>query len=115
MPPSSWKDQQRESSQVALWTAHADRVSTEHAHAFDEYVLVVEGRCVVVLGEERIELRTGQELVIPKDRAFMGLASLSDGDASHNGRLADALTRCSLFRGSRCSPPPRTGASRGLA
>jgi len=32
-------------SQVALWTSRADRVSQEHAHDFDEYVLVIEGRC----------------------------------------------------------------------
>mgnify|MGYP001229793479 CR=1 FL=1 len=53
-------------SQVALWTAHVDRISQEHAHDFDEYVLVIEGRCVVILGERRIELRAGQETVIPK-------------------------------------------------
>jgi quercetin dioxygenase-like cupin family protein len=53
-------------SQVALWTAHVDRVSTEHVHDFDEYVLVVEGRCAVILCGERIELRAGQEFVIPK-------------------------------------------------
>jgi quercetin dioxygenase-like cupin family protein len=52
-------------SQVALWTAHADRVSKEHAHDFDEYVLVIEGWCAIILGCERIELRAGQEFVIP--------------------------------------------------
>jgi quercetin dioxygenase-like cupin family protein len=53
-------------SQVALWTAHADRVSEEHVHDFDEYVLVIEGRCAVILDGERIELRASQEFVIPK-------------------------------------------------
>jgi quercetin dioxygenase-like cupin family protein len=53
-------------SQVALWTAHADRVSTEHTHDFDEYILVIEGRCTLILGETRTELRAGQELVIPR-------------------------------------------------
>jgi quercetin dioxygenase-like cupin family protein len=53
-------------SQVALWTANADRVSQAHAHDFDEYVLVIEGRCAVLLGERRIELGAGQELVIPR-------------------------------------------------
>jgi quercetin dioxygenase-like cupin family protein len=53
-------------SQVALWTARADRTSEEHAHDFDEYVLVIEGRCVAILGERRIELGAGQELVIPR-------------------------------------------------
>ena len=53
-------------SQVALRTAHADRVSAEHAHDFDEYVLVIEGRCTIILGCEGIELRAGEEFVIPK-------------------------------------------------
>lgn len=53
-------------SQVALWKAHADRVSAEHAHDFDEYVLVIEGRCAVIAGGERIELQAGQEYVIPR-------------------------------------------------
>jgi mannose-6-phosphate isomerase-like protein (cupin superfamily) len=53
-------------SQVALWTAHADRVSKEHAHDFDEYVLVIEGRGVIVIGDTRTELRAGDEMVIPK-------------------------------------------------
>ena len=53
-------------SQVALWTAHADRVSSEHAHDFDEYVLVIEGHCTLVLGERRIALPAGAEFVVPK-------------------------------------------------
>ena len=53
-------------SQVALWTCKTDRVSKEHAHAFDEYVLVIEGRCTAILEDERFELSAGQELVIPK-------------------------------------------------
>lgn len=53
-------------SQVALWTCKADRVSKEHAHDFDEYVLVIEGRCTAILEGRRIELSAGQELHIPK-------------------------------------------------
>jgi quercetin dioxygenase-like cupin family protein len=53
-------------SQVALWSAHADRVSREHAHDFDEYLLVIEGRCAILLEGTRIELRAGQEFVIRK-------------------------------------------------
>ena len=55
-----------EGSQVALWSAHADRVSQEHVHDFEEYVLVIEGHAVLVLGDQRIELRAGQEFVIPR-------------------------------------------------
>src|SRR5262245_60241638 len=52
-------------SQVAFWTCSADRISSEHAHDFDEYVLVVAGEATVIVGETRIVLRAGQEHVIP--------------------------------------------------
>jgi quercetin dioxygenase-like cupin family protein len=53
-------------SQVALWTCSADRSSTEHTHDFDEYVLVIEGRCTAIVDGRRIELGAGQELHIPR-------------------------------------------------
>jgi quercetin dioxygenase-like cupin family protein len=53
-------------SQVAFWTCAKDRISKEHAHDFDEYVLVVEGRCTVIMGGQRTELRAGDECVVPK-------------------------------------------------
>jgi quercetin dioxygenase-like cupin family protein len=53
-------------SQVALWTCKAERVSAEHAHDFDEYVLVIEGRCTVVIDGRRVELSAGQEMHIPR-------------------------------------------------
>lgn len=53
-------------SQMALWIAHSDRISKEHTHDFDEYILVIEGRCVVNLDQQRMELRAGEEFVIPK-------------------------------------------------
>ena len=53
-------------SQVAFWSCRADAVSKEHAHDFDEYVLVIEGACTVIIGKTRIELGAGQEFVIPK-------------------------------------------------
>ncbi|MFZ5892711.1 MAG: cupin domain-containing protein [Myxococcota bacterium] len=53
-------------SQVALWTCHASRVSSEHTHEFDEYVYVLEGHCVAVVDGQRIELPAGGELLIPR-------------------------------------------------
>lgn len=53
-------------SQVALWTCRTDQVSKEHVHEFDEYVVVIEGRCTVIIGEARTRLRAGDELVIPR-------------------------------------------------
>jgi len=52
-------------SQVVLWTCLASRVSKEHTHDFDEYVLVIEGECTAVAGGERVHLTAGQEHVIP--------------------------------------------------
>ena len=51
---------------MALWIAHADRISQEHAHDFDEYVLVIEGRCAIIIGDSRTELLAGQEFVIAR-------------------------------------------------
>ena len=53
-------------SQVAFWSCSQDRVSTVHAHDFDEYVMVIEGRCVVIMAELRIELVAGDEFLVPK-------------------------------------------------
>jgi mannose-6-phosphate isomerase-like protein (cupin superfamily) len=53
-------------SQVAFWRCAHDRVSREHAHDFDEYMFVIEGRCAVIVGGSTTELRAGQELVIPR-------------------------------------------------
>jgi quercetin dioxygenase-like cupin family protein len=52
-------------SQVAFWTCTKDRTSREHAHDFDEYVCVIEGKCVAHLEGRTIELNRGDELLIP--------------------------------------------------
>jgi mannose-6-phosphate isomerase-like protein (cupin superfamily) len=53
-------------SQVALWTSGQDRVSAVHIHEFDEYIVVIQGRCVVTMGESQVVLGAGDELLIPK-------------------------------------------------
>jgi mannose-6-phosphate isomerase-like protein (cupin superfamily) len=55
-----------EGSQVAFWTCAQDRVSAVHVHEFDEYIVVIQGRCVVTMGETQIELGGGDELLVPK-------------------------------------------------
>ncbi|MFO0750009.1 MAG: cupin domain-containing protein [Myxococcota bacterium] len=63
-------------SQLALWTAHADRVSDEHVHAFDEYVLVIEGAVTLYLGDVVTTHAAGAELVIPAGtRQRMGVTA----------------------------------------
>jgi mannose-6-phosphate isomerase-like protein (cupin superfamily) len=61
-----WLFDGADGSQVALWQCKTDRTSAEHAHDFDEYVLVIEGCCTVIIGDSRTELTAGQELVVPK-------------------------------------------------
>ena len=53
-------------SQVAFWTCHADRTSREHRHDFDEYMVVLQGRCTLIIENERIPLSAGQEYCIPR-------------------------------------------------
>jgi mannose-6-phosphate isomerase-like protein (cupin superfamily) len=53
-------------SQVAFWACAQDRVSASHIHDFDEYMVVIQGRCVVTMGENQVELGVGDELLIPK-------------------------------------------------
>lgn len=53
-------------SQMAFWTCKADRVSKEHRHEFDEYMICVQGQYVVILEGKEIVLNPGDELYIPK-------------------------------------------------
>src|ERR1700746_2686392 len=53
-------------SQVAFWTCHNDRTSKRHAHEFDEYILVIQGWCVLIVDDARIELTAGQEYWVPR-------------------------------------------------
>jgi quercetin dioxygenase-like cupin family protein len=53
-------------SQVVLWSCHQDRVSREHIHDFDEYLLVIEGRVTVIADGESKQLGPGQEIVVPR-------------------------------------------------
>ncbi len=53
-------------SQMAFWTCSADRVSQEHTHGFDEYMICVSGRYTAIINGEEIVLNPGDELFIPK-------------------------------------------------
>jgi quercetin dioxygenase-like cupin family protein len=61
-----------EGSQMAFWTCRETAVSAVHAHAYDEYLLVVEGCYTLVLGGQKIPVRAGQEYVIPRGVAHGG-------------------------------------------
>lgn len=52
-------------SQMAFWTCRSDRVSKEHVHPFDEWMVVIEGEFRLVIGGETRVLRKGDEAFIP--------------------------------------------------
>jgi len=53
-------------SQMAFWTCRETAASAAHVHEFDEYMVVVEGCYTLVIGEERIPVRAGEEYLIPR-------------------------------------------------
>lgn len=52
--------------QMAFWTCPADRISKEHVHEFDEYMVCVCGEYVVTINGEETVLHAGDEIMIPK-------------------------------------------------
>lgn len=53
-------------SQMAFWTCARDAHSREHAHDYDEYMVVVEGRYTVIVDGRRIPLTAGNEYLFPR-------------------------------------------------
>ena len=53
-------------SQMAFWTYKADRVSKEHVHDYDEYMICVEGEYIVTINGEENVIHVGDELFISK-------------------------------------------------
>jgi quercetin dioxygenase-like cupin family protein len=58
--------------QMAFRTAVRDAVTSEHIHGFDEWLVVLEGVCVLTLDGEEVRLDAGQELFIPKGMRIGG-------------------------------------------
>src|ERR1700721_3361713 len=48
-------------NQMAFWTCAEDAISVQHVHDFDEYMVVVQGCCTLLIDDKRIPLRTGDE------------------------------------------------------
>jgi len=55
-----------DNSQMAFWTYGQTARSKEHAHEFEEYIVVVQGQYTIFIENERILLNPGDEYVIPK-------------------------------------------------
>jgi mannose-6-phosphate isomerase-like protein (cupin superfamily) len=52
-------------SQMAFWTCRETAASAQHVHAYDEYMLVVQGCYTLIIDGERIPVKTGEEYFIP--------------------------------------------------
>ncbi len=59
-------------SQMAFWSVTEDATTAEHVHAFDEYVLVVEGTYRMLLDGNEVRLDAGQEYHIPRGTRIAG-------------------------------------------
>ncbi len=59
-------------SQMAFWTCSQGAASAAHTHAFDEYMLVVEGCYTLVVDGRRIAIEAGEEYLIPKGTPHAG-------------------------------------------
>jgi mannose-6-phosphate isomerase-like protein (cupin superfamily) len=55
----------KDGSQMAFWTCRESAVSAAHVHAYDEYMLVVQGCYTLIVDGERIPLKAGEECFIP--------------------------------------------------
>ncbi len=53
-------------SQMAFWTCRETAASASHAHDFDEYMIVVQGCYTLIIDEEKIAIRAGEEYFIPR-------------------------------------------------
>ena len=53
-------------SQMAFWIYKTDRISKEHTHDYDEWMLCVEGEYIVTIDGKEYTLHAGDELFIPK-------------------------------------------------
>ena len=61
-------------SQAAFWKCFKDRASEEHAHDYDEYIIVAQGKYTLVVDNNKIPLVAGEEFHIPKGVAHGGEA-----------------------------------------
>ena len=61
-------------SQMAFWTNKQTAKSREHSHAYEEYIVVVQGQYIIMIGNDRIILNPGDEYVVPKGIVHSGEA-----------------------------------------
>ena len=53
-------------SQMAFFSCPNPVISTAHSHDFDEYFVVIQGCYTLILKDQKIPLKAGDEYLIPK-------------------------------------------------
>jgi len=61
-------------SQMAFWTYQQASTSQKHSHEYDEYTLVVQGQYTIIVDNERVCLKPGDEYLVPKGIVHSGEA-----------------------------------------
>ena len=63
----------KDGSQMALKTCYSDTFSKIHKHDFDEYMVCVFGKYIIIMNAEEFVLNVGDELFIPKGTIHSGV------------------------------------------
>ena len=53
-------------SQMTFWSCSQSASASPQVHDFDEYMIVVQGSYTLILGDRRVELKAGDEYLIPQ-------------------------------------------------
>jgi quercetin dioxygenase-like cupin family protein len=75
-------------SQMAFWTCGESATSAGHTHAYDEYMLVVEGCYTLIIDGKGIAVKAGEEYLIP-------------GGVAHSGEVLAGTRTIHAFGGHR--------------
>jgi quercetin dioxygenase-like cupin family protein len=58
--------------QMAYWVCETSGVSNEHVHDFDEYFVVLQGRFTLIVNNQKLVFRKGDEYLIPRNVPHAG-------------------------------------------
>jgi quercetin dioxygenase-like cupin family protein len=62
----------KDGAQMAFWTCPETAASAEHAHPYDEYMLVVQGCYTLIIDGKRIPVKAGEEFFIQREVLHSG-------------------------------------------
>jgi quercetin dioxygenase-like cupin family protein len=87
-------------SQMAFWTCRETAVSKPHVHDYDEYMIVVQGCYTIIIDDQRIPVRAGEEYFLPKG-------------IPHGGEVVAGTRTIHAFGGRRADRAIRSNQSTG--